>query len=91
MCFNEGAEEINLIKSILRVTPHKRPTMKDILDHPYFHSEDTLSTKESDLDLSKLNKSMVSINSEFKNISSTKPQQNSYPFYVPPKGQKKRP
>lgn len=31
-----GPEEINLIKSILRVTPYKRPTIQEILMHPYF-------------------------------------------------------
>lgn len=47
--FNERftQEEINLIKVILRVTPNKRPTIKEILDNPYFLEDDTASTKES--------------------------------------------
>lgn len=32
-------EEINLIKMILRVTPHKRPTVQEILDHPYLNDD----------------------------------------------------
>jgi serine/threonine protein kinase len=54
-----ASEEINLIKSILRVTPHKRPTIKEILDHPYFSDPETLSTKESELDTSRLDSSMA--------------------------------
>lgn len=29
-----------MIKMILRVTPHKRPTIEEILDQPYFKFED---------------------------------------------------
>ena len=75
----------------MRVTPHKRPTITDILDNPYFNEEDTVSTKESDLEISTLNKSMISNSSEQKNPNPYKSQQNSYPFYASNKPQPKRP
>lgn len=48
---NLANEEINLIKSILRVTPQKRPTIKEILQNPYFLEEDSASTKESEKEI----------------------------------------
>ena len=70
-----ASEEINLIKSILRVTPYKRPTIKEILSHPYFNEEESTkgSTKESEMD--KLNKST------HEHTTMYKPQQKSYPVY----------
>ena len=71
-----------MIKSILRVTPHKRPTIKEILSHSYFtNPEDSVSTKESEFEQFKPNKSPIKIPEQTVNMY--KPQQKSYPFYVP--------
>lgn len=64
---------------ILRVTPHKRPDIKDILAHPYFTVEDSTSTKESEIEHHKFNKTSF----PEQKINMTKPQQKSYPFYAP--------
>ena len=67
----------------MRVTPHKRPSIKEILSHPYFTEEDEASTKESEIEQqSKFNKSMLGM-TEQKTPTIHKPQQNSYPFYAP--------
>ena len=72
-----------MIKSILRVTPYKRPTIKEILSHPYFTKlEDSVSTKESEFEHFKQNKSPIKI-PEQNHPTMNKPQQKSYPFYVP--------
>lgn len=64
---------------ILRVTPHKRPTIKQILAHSYFNPEDSVSTKQSELQQNKINKT----NLPEQKVNMYKPQQKSYPFYAP--------
>ena len=64
------------MKTILRVTPSKRPSIREILENPYFSEEDTASTKESELESSRMQKQLPQPYSQ-------KVQQNSYPMYAP--------
>lgn len=46
---NIETKEIQLIKSILRVNPHNRPEVSQILNHPYFEDDDIQELMISDL------------------------------------------